>query len=123
MKKDVKLMLLNNFGHRYPKWLTDPQEKEMTLSRDIVGCFNDFIERSKRGIRLYGGIVFYEGDNRITPGCCNDGIGVYKKVIKEIKENETMIWLGHDPLPIFEYLENEIVVCFDDCLGIWGGAT
>jgi hypothetical protein len=144
MKKDVKLMLLNNFGHRCPKWLTDPREKEMTLSRDatesevdlfliellsqnntdlsrdIVGCFNDFIERSKRGIRLYGGIVFYEGNNRITPGCCNDGIGVYKKVIKEIKESETMIWLGHDPFPVFEYLENEIVVWSDDCLGIWG---
>ena len=36
MKKDVKLMLLNNFGHRCPKWLTDPREKEMTLSRDAT---------------------------------------------------------------------------------------
>ena len=44
---------------------------------------------------------------------------MYKKVIKEIKESETMIWLGHDPFPVFEYLENEIVVWSDDCLGGW----
>ncbi|MCP1224971.1 hypothetical protein [Sebaldella sp. S0638] len=141
--KGVKLMIWDDFGHRCPEWINYPKEKEMTLSKKATagetdfliiellsrnyidfsngmdGCFEDFIERSKKGMSLGGGIIFYEGKNEITPGCCNDGIGNFKGIIKEIRENEPMIWLGHDPYPVFEYLENEIVVWADDCLGIW----
>ena len=142
--KDIKLMLLYNYDHRCPKWLVDPKERKMTLSKKATKeevdlfiiellcqnyidisksmgeCFENLIERSKTGLRLEGGIIFYEGDNEVIPGCCNDGIGNFKEIIEEIKENQPMIWLGHDPYPVFEYFENEIIVYSDDCLGIWG---
>ena len=74
-----------------------------------------FKNNSEAIVDPVGGLMFFEGDKKIIPGCCcsvEDGI----EAIEDIS-NKKSTWLGHDPFPRVEYKEGYITVWDDDCLG------
>jgi len=122
-----------------PSWLeiSDYNKDYLVLNKDVIrnevdlfllGLFeyNDipFVEDSKAsiqnlynrlttdGIVLGGGLMFFEGDNRIIPSCCC-GLEGWQEVVDDITHKRG-IWLGHDPTPVIEYNENGILVWSDD---------
>ena len=57
---------------------------------------------------MIGGLLFYDGDKKIFPGCCC-GLESFNEIISAI-ENKQGAWLGHDPSAYFEYTDTELIV-------------
>jgi len=132
-------------SYRYPRWLNKQKKWKrcIELSKDtpvneveifIAGLFGyksvDFTNSPKQGFEnliyeyevngfaISGGVLFFDKQNKIYPGCCC-GLEDWKEVFKCISRKESP-WMGHDKYPVIEYVKKKAIMWSDDCLGIYG---
>ena len=136
-------IISNSIYINAPDWLSIPDNRSyIILNKDtprqdvdlfIFGLFvyNEIplTDNSKESLRhlqnrfipdeiaLSGGVMFYDGDVKILPGCCA-GVEQWREVVEDIS-NKKEIWLGHDPYPTIEYKDNSIIVWSDDYSGVY----
>lgn len=67
-------------------------------------------------IVLSGGIAFESHSHVILPSCCC-GLEQWKEVLDAVI-NKKSAWLGHDPFPSIEYLDQSVRIWSDDYYGV-----
>lgn len=89
---------------------------DIDFGLDAAEGFQNLIaDYKENGLIMSGGVLFYESDKEIYPGCCC-GLEDWYEVYGELELRESP-WLGHDPFPVFEYRGEHVIVWEDDCIG------
>lgn len=78
---------------------------------DLNSEFIDALHKED-GIALGGGILFEKGGVAIEPSCCAD-LGNWKEILDGLPKCESG-WMGHDPMPKFEFEGETITLWSDD---------
>ncbi|OBZ16497.1 hypothetical protein [Bacillus sp. FJAT-26390] len=78
---------------------------------------NEFVQELIRTdeVALSGGIAFEGQGKLILPSCCC-GLEQWREV-KEAVKSKKDIWLGHDPFPTIEYIDESVRIWSDDYIG------
>lgn len=98
-ENDVELFLIELLGYND---IDIEQNKENVIKEIIL----------KDEIVIAGGILFIGESSEIFPSCCC-GLEGWKEIL-DAAINKESPWLGHDPYPWFEYIENNIRIWSDD---------
>lgn len=83
------------------------------VDREPAEVLNELITFDE--IALSGGIAFAEKNKVILPSCCC-GLENWRDVLEAIQSKKD-VWLGHDPFPTLEYLNDSVRVWSDDYTG------
>jgi len=70
------------------------------------------LEKMSDGAILRGGLMFYENDIKILPGCCS-WLEEWSETVENIMHRKH-VWLGHDPYPTIEYTDSSVIIWSDD---------
>lgn len=131
--------IINDPYYKQPSWLPqveycenaylskDSNTKDVVLFLTLLCGYNDVdIKREPNelmkeliqldDVALSGGIAFEDQDKAILPSCCC-GLEQWKDVTKAVVNNED-VWLGHDPFPTLEYIEDSVRIWSDDIFGV-----
>ncbi|WP_051621042.1 hypothetical protein [Paenibacillus sp. UNC451MF] len=83
------------------------------VDREPAEVLNELITFDE--IALSGGIAFEDKNKVIVPSCCC-GLENWRDVLEAVQSKKD-IWLGHDPFPTLEYLNDSVRVWSDDYTG------
>ncbi|OPH56974.1 hypothetical protein BC351_26555 [Paenibacillus ferrarius] len=123
---------------KQPSWLSNVEYRETNyLSRSstpedailfftlLCGCNNIDTDREPTEvlneliaideIAISGGIAFEDEGKAILPSCCC-GLENWREVLEAVLSKKD-VWLGHDPFPTLEYINDSVRVWSDDYFG------
>ena len=83
------------------------------VDREPFEVLNELIAIDE--VALSGGIAFVDKDKVILPSCCC-GLENWRDVLEAVL-NKKDVWLGHDPFPTLEYVNDLVRVWSDDYFG------
>ncbi|MFE5318359.1 hypothetical protein ACFQ88_06595 [Paenibacillus sp. NPDC056579] len=83
------------------------------VDREPAEVLNELITFGE--IALSGGIAFADKNKIILPSCCC-GLENWRDVLEAVQSKKD-VWLGHDPFPTLEYLNDSVRVWSDDYTG------
>lgn len=98
-EKDVELFLIGLLGCN-----------DINIDQDIELVMKEILGEDE--IIISGGILFIGENENIFPSCCC-GLESWDEVL-DAAISKSSPWLGHDPYPCFEYVENNIRIWSDD---------
>lgn len=84
------------------------------VDRECAAVLNELITTDEVAIR--GGIAFEDKDKVILPSCCC-GLENWRDVLEAVLSKKS-VWLGHDPFPSVEYVDNTVRIWSDDFSGV-----
>lgn len=87
---------------------------ELDINKEPNEVIKELINMDE--VTLSGGIAFESQSKVILPSCCC-GLEQWKEV-REAVVNKKAAWLGHDPFPSIEYLDESVRIWSDDYFGI-----
>lgn len=64
---------------------------------------------------IAGGVLFESDTKKIWPSCCS-GLEGWREILKCVTEKRSP-WMGHDPAPSMEFINNKVQVWSDDVTG------
>jgi hypothetical protein len=132
---EVKAIIQNPYSTA-PSWIDDNIERREFVILDgdsseddvelflieLLGYNNINIEQDKNliikeilsedEVVIAGGILFIGDYMKIFPSCCC-GLESWKEIL-DAAIGKSSPWLGHDPYPCFEHVENNIRIWSDD---------
>lgn len=97
-EKDVDLFFIELLGYN-----------DINIDQDIESIMKELLCEDE--IIIAGGILFIGENENIFPSCCC-GLESWNEVL-DAAVNKSSPWLGHDPHPCFEYVENNIRIWSD----------
>ncbi|ERI11669.1 hypothetical protein [Aneurinibacillus aneurinilyticus] len=87
---------------------------DVDVARDPTDVLNELIATDEVVIR--GGITFEDKNKVILPSCCC-GLENWRDVLEAVISKEG-VWLGHNPFPSVEYIDNTVRIWSDDFSGV-----
>lgn len=84
------------------------------VDRESADVLNELITTDE--VALRGGIAFEDKDKVILPSCCC-GLENWRDLLEAVLSKKG-IWLGHDPFPSIEYVDNTVRIWSDDFSGV-----
>ncbi|WP_052350495.1 hypothetical protein [Paenibacillus gorillae] len=85
------------------------------VDREPAEVLNELITFDE--VVISGGIAFEDKSKVILPGCCC-GLESWREVLEAVLSKKN-VWLGHDPYPTLEFVNNSVRVWSDDYSGTY----